>query len=208
MLRALTTRARRRLRDEDAGMTLVELMVYSVILLVVLLIVGSLLVNGLRAHATVRDRSQASDAVQNAFGAVERAVRNAGGGYVKDSGRLLVVRERVASSASDADRWRCVGFYLDETSGDLRRVVDATGSQTSAALAASVPSTVAGAWPVLVADATAITGRRAFGPADGPLDENKTVDLALRALAGRQKPVELVSSVALRPQSGSALTCW
>lgn len=198
----------RRLREDDSGVTLVELLVYGIVLAVVLAVVGGLLVNALRTHGAVRDRAQASDTVQVGFGALERSVRNAGGGFVDDSGRLLVLRERTAKSVTDADRWRCVGYYVDEASGDLRRVLDPTGSQTAAALAAADAATVASGWPVLVGEATRIGSVPPFGPADGPLNEHRTVDISLRALAGAQKPVDLVTTATLRPQSGSTLTCW
>lgn len=193
----------------DAGVTLVELLVYSILLSVVLAIVGTLLINGLTTQRDVRGRTEAVNTMQNAFAAVERSVRNSGGGFVDGSGTLLVVRERTAASSTNADTWRCAGYFLDESAGVLRRVLDSTGAQTSAALAAPDPASIAGSWDVFVPAASRIGTTRAFGPADGPLQEYSTVEVSLRAEAGPDlNPVEFSTSVVLRPQSGTSLSCW
>ncbi len=207
-MRALRSRLARA-ADGDDGITLVELIVYSIILAFVLAIVGALLINGLTTQRDVRDRTEATNTIQNAFAAVERSVRNSGGGFIDGGGTLLVVRERIAASTTNADRWRCAGYFLDESTGDLRRVLDSTGTTTAAALAAANPATIASAWDVLLPDASRIGTTRAFGPADGALAEYSTVELSLRAATGpNQKPVELSTSAVLRPQSGSSLMCW
>ncbi len=157
---------RDRLRDArraDEGMSLVELLVYSVILGIVMVLIGSLLINGLTTQRDVSGRTQAVNTMQNAFAAVERSVRNASGGYVDAGGTLLVVRERTAASVAAADDWRCVGYYLDESAGVLRRILDDSGTQTAAALAAPNAATVAGTWPEFVPGASRIGTAPAFG---------------------------------------------
>lgn len=63
--------------SSNAGFTLVELLVYSVLMIVVLLIVGGFLISSLRAQNTVANATQASSAGQLVSRSVGHGVRNA-----------------------------------------------------------------------------------------------------------------------------------
>lgn len=202
---------RRDLRG-DSGMSLAELVVYSVLLGVVLVIIGSLLIRTLFTQRDVRGRAEAGNTAQVTFSSLERTIRNARGAEVDLDGDLLVVLERVAVSTSDANRWRCVGYYVDDSAGVIRRVQSTTGGATLAVTTAGSDSamrTQAATWPAIVEDAGAIAGVRAFGPGDSVYAKNTVIQISLRAEVGAGKqPVELNSSVSLRPQSGASLTCY
>jgi len=102
-------------------MTLVELLVYSVLLAIVLTVVGSLLISTLRTQGTVRAQSEASTTGQAAMRLMERSIRNAAV-YSMPSGfdnNLLITKTRVGEDPSLASSWECRAWYFDPMTGDL-----------------------------------------------------------------------------------------
>lgn len=61
----------------ERGVTLVELMVYSLLLAIVLALIAGLLINGLKTERTVRDSAHATSSGQVAAQSLSRGVRDA-----------------------------------------------------------------------------------------------------------------------------------
>ncbi|MDN4481675.1 PilW family protein [Demequina muriae] len=198
---------RRRNDRDDDGFTLVELIVYSVLLILIMGIAATLFIQMLTVQRDVTAMADANNTAQVTFAELERDLRNAGWANVSHSGDLLVMRTRVATAGAD-NLDRCVGYYVDEAAGALRRTTSQAG--TSAALAASSPgalSTATATWPVSRDGMSAVGSGRVFGPADQTYAKGGLISLSLEAatIEGRD-PVVLDKSIALR-QSDITMGC-
>lgn len=192
---------------DDRGITLAELIVYGVMLVIVTGITATFMIQALRVNDDVTAVSRASNYSQLSVAQLGRDIRNAGTVNVADGGRLLVLTTRQAM-ASSADKWVCVGYYLDENDGVLRRKteVPSTGNTTKAALIAAGSSleAIVDHWPVYqsgIVDIPSVTPFEVLSP------PNPTVSIGLRALAKERKPVDLNTQTALRPQSSVPTGC-
>ncbi|WP_296666867.1 hypothetical protein [Demequina sp.] len=204
---------RLRLARDDSGFTLVELIVYSILLILVIGIAGGIFINLLRGQQDVLDYSDANESGQLAFKQLERDLRNAAIVVTDNSGKLLVLDTRVATSADD-DVWVCVGYFLDTAGETLRRVASADGSGTTAvALAKSSDAeveTASASWTARYEGFQAVPGQRAFGVTDNkytyPTIPGIPVALAMDTGNGHE-PIEFAKTISLRPQDHSNGSC-
>lgn len=206
MIGRIAARARR----DDAGFTLVELIVYCVILLVVMTIAGSIFLQIVRAQRDIGDMASANNEAQLTFKELERDVRNAAAIRIADGGKLIVMRTRVASD-SNTDAWQCVGYYLD-TGNEVLRVTRSSNSTATHNVLAQATSagirTAASAWPVARDGFMAVGTTRPFGTIDGSFVYPGSVNLRLAADSENgHDPVKLTKTVALRPQGSASLDC-
>lgn len=192
----------------DDGFTLVELIVYSVLLILIMGIAATLFIRMITVQRDVTAMADANNAAQVTFAELERDLRNAAWANVSQSGDLLVMRTRVATSGADATS-RCVGYYVDADADALRRTTSQAG--TSAALAASSPgalSTAVATWTVSREGMSAVGSQRVFGPADQTYAKGGLISISLEAatIEGRD-PVVLDKSITLRQQSDITMGC-
>lgn len=191
-------------------MSLVELLVYSLLLVFVVLIAGSLLIRTLQTQRDVTTVSQTNNDALLTFGQLERDARNAAKGKTSDGGNLLLLATRVASDA-DPNTWVCVGYYYNPGTKVLRRVSSTSTTATAAAAVAGSGSALAAstaAWPVAL-EQVSLLGARVFGTVDGTVTSGSTLDASLStATSGTHKPVAFQTSINLRPQSGSVPACF
>ena len=120
------TRLRRRASD-DAGFTLMELIVVALLTSLVLAAVGGIYISTVVAQRTVEGITGASNGGQLAARSIDSAVRNASEYEIADSGRLLVVR----SADADADElgWFCQAWYFSSANGgSIRSTTTADGT--------------------------------------------------------------------------------
>lgn len=136
----------------DEGITLVELLVYSVLLTIVLTVTGGLLISTLHSQRTVREQTEASTTGQVALRLIERSVRNAGR-YDMPSGfgnNLLITKVRIGEDPSVAASWECRAWYFDASTGDLRFVRGpATGTPVTAGLSTPIDTS---SWELVFED--------------------------------------------------------
>lgn len=135
----------RRLAGGDDGFTLSEMLVYSMLLLIVILIAGLVLVQTLVTQRDVRALNVASNDGQIAVRQIERSLRNAVQGeiYMPSShgGNLLVVKTRVGEDGSVGANWLCRAWHYDSTSEQLRTITSAaTGTPATRGLTAPLDS--------------------------------------------------------------------
>jgi len=203
---ALTRRLRVSTRPADRGVTLVELLVYSALLVLVLTIVGSMLYRALVSQRDVRAVTEASNTAQLVASSVESGVRNAAAiKYTALAGadELLVARASFGSTV--APSWTCVGWFYDASEKVLyTRRVSPTGAPTPAITAPSTPANYA-TWVALADGVVPLTvGAHVFTPA--PIAAPTMVSVDMKVLAGTRKPTAMSSSFVSRPQgeTGSA----
>ena len=98
------------LTDED-GFTLVELLIYTLLLAVVLAIVGGFMINSIKSSNTVRTTSEASTEGQQIAGSLQAGIQNATAvtGTDYSDGSALVIA-RVATRGTSLN-WACEAWY-------------------------------------------------------------------------------------------------
>ena len=172
-------------REGARGFTLIELIIYSVLLGLVLAIVGGLLANAFRALSTVRSSAVAHTNGQLVLSTIETAFRNGSGAEVSDSGKLLVVR-----IPAGAD-WECQAWYYNPASGGS---VYTTTTPTRAAIDTA---TSASEWTLLASNAGA--GLAAiFTPVTVTSPTGAAVTVRLNLSIDGQADVALTTSAAPR----------
>jgi prepilin-type N-terminal cleavage/methylation domain-containing protein len=146
----MITRLRRRFR-EDAGFTMIELIVVVALLGAVFAAVGGMYISTLQVENQVSgDTSSANDG-QLVARSIDEAMRNGSSFYVTDGfdgGQLLVVRTAGAGSSL---AWSCAAwYYTPESGGEVRSRVQPDGSNIG------VPgNTDLQSWSLLVSGLTA-----------------------------------------------------
>lgn len=193
-----------RLRGPDEGFTLVELIVYSVILLIVMGIAATLFIRTLTAQRDTIAIAEANNLAQVTFKEIEADLRNAITAEIAADGDLLVLKTRIAT-ASDTDSWRCIGYYLSGGTGELRRNMSTSGAETIAALDAAAAGTTGSAtsdWTIVRDGFSTGGAARAFGTTDGIVQVSRLVRMTLSVdTQNEHKPVTFTQNVALRPQT-------
>jgi hypothetical protein len=176
--------ARSRVGDE-AGMSLVEVIVYSALTALVLSVLGGLFYVGFQTQASVASRDAATGAAEVVSNSVQTAVRNASGVLV--SGTLL--KARVATGATG---WQCVAWAVTTDS----KVVYKTAS-------AAITSTDYSTWTVL---ATGARGRLSGGAAFSGGSTQVSYGLDLTS-GSSTVPIE-GTATASALGTGSPESCW
>lgn len=185
----------------QAGVTLVELLVYMMLAVVVLAIVGGILINSSAADRSVRDATRATNAGQLISLSVGRGVRNASAVWhsAPDSTpELLMVR---TAGPLSPPNWSCQAWSFSE--GEIRTTKSSSAianTQTAGSvrswtlLARGVQQAFVGgvASPIFVVTAPRI---------DLPLNR---VDLQMTVNAG-QSPAVLITTAAIRRQPSGAI---
>lgn len=124
----MITLLRRRFREE-AGFTMIELIVVVALLGAVFAAVGGMYISTLQAERQVSGDTSAANNAQLAARAIDDAMRNGSSFYVTDGfdgGQLLVVRTAGAGSSLD---WSCAAwYYTPENGGQVRSQVQPDGS--------------------------------------------------------------------------------
>ncbi|MET4638620.1 hypothetical protein [Mycetocola sp. 2940] len=117
--------------DRESGMSLVELLVYSVLSIVVLTLVGSVLTAALRSEQQVRSLSEATSLGQLVSRSVEEGIRNASSidppNESDVNGELLRARVAIGASAG-AVKWECQAWYFAPSTGSFYSARDDSGA--------------------------------------------------------------------------------
>ncbi len=187
---------------DDTGMTLVELIVYSVLMVLVAAIVGTTLVQTMWVQHHITGTNDANNFAQTHLSAMELGVRNASEIRVSSDGRLLVVKRR-STAQSDANAAVCSGWYLDPA-GDLRAVTQAATGTPRTVAAVANPSNAA-SWPLAVDGARPPASGKAFALS------GSTVTIAVEVDTTRNRPPVTFRTQAAQRDPGSTLggvSCW
>ena len=184
----------RTVSSDESGLTMVELMIYSLLLAGVLAIIGSLLISTLRTESTVSGVVDATTAAQLAAKSIESGVRNSSGFQltaVNTTDQVLLAR--VTDSAGV---WTCRAWYYSNTENTIRAL-----SSTSKILPASWTTASLASWTLLASGVEPAVGK----PASDPIftSAGQYVTMNFRVLAESYPPATISSSAARRITQGS-----
>jgi prepilin-type N-terminal cleavage/methylation domain-containing protein len=196
--------------DRQAGMTLTELLVSTIVLVVIMVAAGTLLISIMKNEGISRANASAGNEAQVAFDQVEYDLRNALSATTAQNGHVLIVatRQGVTGNTQNA---LCVTYLYDDASGKLKRFQSGSNAVSSAVLAApSLASveTLAAAWPVSGTKVVAVGGARVFGTSDKTVKAPEAVQVQLGFVTtSTRKPIAFLKEISLRTQSDLVKTC-
>lgn len=176
-----------RQRDDERGMTLVELMVYIFLGVIVSTIVGGILINALRVQVQVLDASTSADAGTAISDSVGRGVRNSSdlAQSTPVPGGILVRSRSLDSTPATStgldDRWVCLAWY---SVGD--RIYSAV---STTAIPDPTSDTPAG-WTLIASDVEPVD---ATTPIFAVVDDGEALEMAFIARTGDGGP-QLIST--------------
>lgn len=172
-------------------MSLVELLIYSVLLVVVLTIAGAIIINALTSQHTVSAVTTATSAGQLVSTSVEQGIRNASAFKVDTPtafGQLLRSRTVRVTTAGVAT-WGCVAWFRTPSGNFYTR------SSTSTIAAPTVTSDLS-TWTLIATGVGLPTGTaQAFTGTASQLSLAVSVD------TGDSKPVLISTTIVSRPQT-------
>lgn len=178
--------------SSNTGFTLVELLVYSVLMIVVLLIVGGFLISSLRAQNTVGNATQASNTGQLVSRSVGHGVRNAislshspGGSGVPE---VLLARTMRSDGTLICQAW--------SFDGDEVRTTSSTGPI----------STAVTSW-TLLGDGMQVNTTTGATTLFTKVNEDQ-VNLNLKALVAGSEPVLVQTSAVSRQPISTGVPCF
>ncbi|MFE4725373.1 hypothetical protein [Microbacterium sp. NPDC056736] len=164
--------------DSDAGVTMIELIIYVVVVSLLLIAVATMLLNSWRTQEDVLTASQATNRGQLVSSTIERAVRNALA--LRVVGTTLTVHTSLGAGQT------CQGF-------------DLAGEAKMAMSAGALPAE----WPSWDIDIASIPGEVILEETE----TGKTVDYAFE-IATATAPVRFVGTASARNATGVSSPCW
>ena len=167
----------------ERGFTLVELMIYSMLSVIVLVIVGGILINSLTAERIVRSATEASTAGQLVAQSIGHGVRNASAITLSaptPDTQLLMVRTVGPGATAE---WLCQAWYFGAS--EVRTTTSSVGIPPPAASGA-------GDWTLLG------DGMQPASPAPVFTVTDRRVDLNFEVSTGGGPPVLISTSAVSR----------
>jgi len=168
--------------DDESGISLVELLVYSMLIGLVLVIVGGMLISSLSTEKTVRSVVQATTAGQLASRSIDAGVRNALQLQLSSpAGSDQLIRARV-QDAKAPDTTYCAAWYYSDADGTIRYKAFTPSSPAATAVipATFTPAELA-SWLLLVDGVSPAAGRPASDPIFALVGTALSVDFAVSA---------------------------
>jgi type II secretory pathway pseudopilin PulG len=182
-------------RDEQAGFTLVELLIYMFFALAVLSIIGGILISSLNIERDVRSASTAADTGQLISRSVQVGVRNAS--YVSlqnlDTTQFLLAR---TAGAATPVVWACQAWFYTPAGGGTVY----TKRVSPAALILPPTAAALTSW-IKLGDGVSPSGTPVFGGVDG------RVTVALAIDAGDNLPLTINSTATMRTLATRSTPC-
>lgn len=175
-----------RIEQKDEGFTLVELLVYIFLAVIVLTIVGSVLINSLRAESQVRDAAQSNSNAQLVAESLGKGIRNASAIEVTAPTADSILLRTRSVDASTTGAWFCHAWLW--SNGELRTTRSSTAIPTPDA-------TTAAGWLLLATDVEPAGSAPVFALGAG----DRSLDVALTVGVGDGVPV-LLDSVMVAQQ--------
>lgn len=174
-------------QSAESGLTLIELLVYSVLMVVVLLLVGGVLISALKAQNTVGNATQASNAGQLVARSVGHGVRNASTLWHSPTGAVPELLMARTAQSDSAGTWVCQAWAF--IGGTIRTIT------STSAISTTQTSTTVSSWTLLT------TGTQSLSAGSTPIFAvtGNQVDLNLEVKVAGSKPV-LVKTSSVRRQ--------
>jgi len=189
---------RKLLRGADSGITLVELLVYAVLLTLLISIVAGLLISTTKTESTVRGMTGSTSGAQAAADSIESAIRNSTGYQltaVDANTQLLIARVPVGSSTTTTPTFTCKAWYYSTTTSTIRTFTSSS--------AISTPSTsTAATWANLADGVTPVSGSTIFG------GDTSQLTIVYKVKAGNAYPVSVNTSAVRRSEDWITAPCF
>lgn len=170
----------RRAAKDDAGFTLVELMVYGILLVIVVGVAGGIIINTLGVSKDVRTSNEATSTGQLVATSISTAIRQASWVKVVALTNAQFVTARTTTGTATI-AWQCEAWYFDSTNGGA---IYTTSSSTKITQPTGTPT----GWTLLAKGVQVGTGALfAINPVPVPLPnptstgKGLTVDLKMTA---------------------------
>lgn len=188
-----------RMRHEvtDDGFTLVELLVYSVLLVAVLLIVGTIMISTQNIGLMVRESTTTASAAQLAATSIESGVRNATALRLTTVGDDQLLEVRSAGANPDDVTWRCEAWYFSSSSGTIRFI-----ATSSDAVPVTAPSTEPTTWSLIASNIAPSSGDDIF------TQDGNSIMIDYHGTTEDSAPVVISTSVALRTGILESASCF
>ncbi len=183
-----------KLRGDESGFTLPELLTYTLLLGLVLSVVAGIVVSSTVTERTVSGIVASSTNAQVAVDSIATGIRNSSAFKVDDVGGDQILRARVARG-EDALSWVCSAWYYSSSRHELRYRVSSTAIATPS-------STQVTDWLLLADHVSPPSGQDVFTVASGE------VALAFLAESADQTPTEIATSAARRIQDWESAPCF
>ena len=188
----------RALRDDDQGVTMIELLMYSLLLGLVISLVGSILISSMFAERTVREVISATTKAQLAADSISTGIRNSSAYDVVAVGGDQMLRARVARGVVGSNQvtWKCAAWYYSAT---LKTI---SFKESATAIAAPGSTTVLKTWTVLADGVSPSSGSTIF------TDTTPTLAIAFRTAAGDDPPGSIKTSAVSRSEAWKSDICF
>lgn len=180
----------------DDGLTLVELLVYTVLLGVILGIVASIMISTQQVERLIRGSATAATSAQLAAGSITWGIRNATAMKLLDVGTDQLLLARVAGSDPSSVSYTCQAWYFASTARTIRHT--ATASDT---VPVTPPAAEPTTWTLLATDVEAPSGS-AFAVVGSELT------ISFDGLAADTAPTSITTSVAPRAAFPESASCF
>lgn len=178
-------------------MTLVELLVYSILLVTVLLIVGTILISTQTIGLIVRESTTTTSAVQVAATSIEYGVRNATGARLTSVGSDQLLQVRTAGADPDNVTWRCESWYFSNSAGTIR-----WSSTASDTVAVASPTSEPTSWGLLASNIEPTSGTGIF------TRSGNSIMMNFHGTTEDSAPVVINTSVVLRTAFLESASCF
>ncbi|MEO7545526.1 MAG: hypothetical protein ABIT21_04435 [Terrimesophilobacter sp.] len=184
------------LDESEKGFTIMELLVYSLLLSIVIAMVGGMIISTLRVSNTVVSMTRTSTSGQLVAKSVVTGIRNSSDFRLTSPAgddQLLVAR---AATFDSTVSWRCLAWYYS-TAGD--GAVWFTSSPT--AILPPTPADLSN-WTLLASDVQPVSGTTIFNAL------NERLSLSILGLDGLNLPIDIRSSATSRAGASGSLVCF
>ncbi|WP_129590331.1 hypothetical protein [Cryobacterium aureum] len=199
----------------EGGYTLVELLIYSSLLVLILTVVGGMLLNTLTSEEKVMASADANAVSQLISTSVHSGVRNATALQITDSAdldnddQLLVVTAVSSDPAVPARSRVCQAWYYTESNGGAMFYRRAAAPQTIVAPTADDLATDMTGWTLLGSGLSAASAQPVFNPDVTPDRRAVTLNFTINA-DGDSSPALISTTVTSRQGAAPPMepTCF
>jgi Tfp pilus assembly protein PilW len=184
------------IEKSEQGFSLIELVVYSMLLVLVIGVAGGMLVSVMVNSKTVNALSDATTAGQLTVDSIDSSIRNSSDFQLtvpSGTDQLLIAR---TASTNGPLTWSCIGWYYSASgTGSIRSLRSST---------AILPPTSTGlaSWTLLAEGITPVTGTTVFSATP------KELTVSFMSRAGNQPPVGITSAAVSRAGASGSLSCF
>lgn len=203
--------------DRDRGMTLIELLVYMILLGIVLSLIMTIMISVMRKQREIVALSEANNETQTVVSSIDMAISNAANFTLiqrDDGGQVLIAKTQ--NTLLNEDTPRCVAYYYDAASKSIYSANDSANnasprSRAAANAAAAAPTH----WPLVLDSIVLVPGMP--GPFSTGLDaageqlpgNSVGIHFQVETIPDRA-PLTVKSTTAMRSVGGDSIpgSCW